>query len=160
LVAAFRATLEEVAEAELLLHVVDVTHPNAQEQSRSVIETLKEINADHIPILTVMNKIDRLEDPEAAREALALDPDSVAISALKEDGIEDLLHAVHRKLYESFVPISVQLPFQEGALIALFHEQGQVEKIEHTRHGVNIEGRVPERLVARYRIFEDHIEEE
>jgi GTP-binding protein HflX len=160
LVAAFRATLEEVAEAELLLHVIDITHPNAQEQSEAVMETLSEIDADHIPVLTVLNKIDRMDEPETVIETAMADPDMVAVSALKNEGIEDLLHAVHRKLYESFVPLKVQLPFQEGALIALFHEQGQVETVEHTRYGVKIDGRVPERLVARYKAFEGEFDEE
>ena len=154
LIAAFRATLEEITEADLLLHIVDVTHPCAQAQAEAVIETLKEIKADHIPILTVLNKIDRLKSSEGAQNALADFPDAVAISALNGQGMEDLLPAVHRKLFESFVTIIVRLPYQEGALIALFHEKGQVEQIEHTREGVVIEGRLPGRFVARFRPFE------
>ena len=69
LVAAFRATLEEIAEADLLIHVIDITHPQAHEQARAVYQTLSEIQADHIPILTAVNKIDQLTDPEHAREA-------------------------------------------------------------------------------------------
>lgn len=154
LVASFRATLEEIAEADLLLHVVDITHPNAQLQAEAVLETLNEIDADHVPLLTVINKIDDLPDSELAQDALAQFPDAVAISALKGLGMEGLLQAVHRKLFEAFTPVEVQLPFQEGALIALFHEQGQVEKVEHSKRGVLIEGRLPGRLVARYRPFE------
>ena len=70
LVAAFRATLEEIAEADLLLHVVDISHPNAMNQAEAVHETLKEIEADQVPVITVLNKIDRLSDPAAARRAL------------------------------------------------------------------------------------------
>ncbi len=154
LVASFRATLEEISEAELLLHVVDITHPNAQAQARVVLETLVELDAGHVPVLTVLNKIDRLQDPESAQEALAAFPDAVAVSALKRQGIDELLEAVNRKLYESYIPISVSLPFQEGALIALFHEQGQVERVEHNRRGVFMQGRLPGRLVARFRAFE------
>ena len=62
LVAAFRATLEEITEADLLLHIVDISHPNASAQAKSVHETLKEIGADHIPVITVLNKIDRLNE--------------------------------------------------------------------------------------------------
>jgi GTP-binding protein HflX len=161
LVAAFRATLEEIADAELLLHVIDVTHPNAQAQAESVLQTLAEIEADHIPILTVLNKIDRFNDPDMARAVLEDYPDAVAISALKAQGFDDLLTIVSRKLYENYVDISVDLPYEQGALIALFHEQGQVDRVEHTRSGVEIDGRIPGRLLARYRPFEsvDAVEE-
>ncbi len=161
LVAAFRATLEEIADAELLLHVIDVTHPNAQAQAEAVHQTLAEIEADHIPILTVLNKIDRFSDPETANAALEDYPDAVAISALKEQGFDNLLATITRKLYENYVDVSVELPYEQGALIALFHEQGQVDRVEHTRFGVEIDGRIPGRLLARYRPFEadDVIEE-
>jgi GTP-binding protein HflX len=161
LVAAFRATLEEIADAELLLHVIDVTHPNAQAQAEAVHQTLAEIEADHIPILTVLNKIDRFGDPELAQASLEYFPDAVAISALKEQGFDNLLATITRKLYENYVEVSVELPYEQGALIALFHEQGQVDRVEHTRLGVEIDGRIPGRLLARYRPFEagDMIEE-
>ena len=154
LVAAFRATLEEIAEADLLLHVVDVTHPSAKAQAESVLETLEEIEADHIPVVTVLNKIDRLESAEFAQETTAGFSDTVAVSALTGEGIDKLLAMVHRKLFESFTPIEVLLPFQEGGLTALFHEQGQIEVIEHTREGARIVGRIPGRLVAQFKDFE------
>ena len=156
LVAAFRATLEEIAEADLLLHVVDVTHPSAKAQAESVLNTLEEIEADHIPVLTVLNKIDRLSDPSSARENLTLAgyTDAVAISALSGEGINDLLPAIHKKLFELYVSVEVLLPYSEGGLTALFHEQGQVEQIEHTRDGVIIAGRIPGRLLATFKEFE------
>jgi GTP-binding protein HflX len=154
LVAAFRATLEEIAEADLLIHVVDVTHPSAQLQAAAVLETLEEIEADHIPVLTVLNKIDRLNEPEGVKQSLEGFTDTVAVSALHGRGMEDLLAGIHRKLFEAYERVQVELPFAEGALIALFHEQGQVEHIEHTRKGQIITGRMPVRLVARFRPFE------
>ena len=153
LVAAFRATLEEIAEADLLLHVVDVTHPNASAQSNSVHETLSEIEASHIPVLTILNKIDRLESPESAQSYLTDFPNAVAISALKGLGIDYLLESISRKLFESFSPVSVRLPYKEGALISMFHELGQIDKLEHTRGGVTIEGKIPDRLIARYKPY-------
>jgi GTP-binding protein HflX len=71
LVAAFRATLEEIAEADLLIHLIDITHPQAREQARAVYQTLTDIEADHIPILTALNKIDHLTDPNRAIEVLS-----------------------------------------------------------------------------------------
>ncbi len=151
LVAAFRATLEEIAEADLLLHVVDVSHPNAQNQAEAVHQTLEEIEAGHIPVITALNKIDRLADPQAAMQAVQAYPQSVAISARTGDGIPDLLEIVSAALFENLVPIQVKLPYQQGQLISLFHETGQVERVEHGRGGVSIQGRIPGRLLARYR---------
>ncbi len=153
LVAAFRATLEEIAEADLLLHVIDITHPDAQAQAQAVHETLAEIGADHIPVLTVLNKIDRLGDPQKARQAVEGLPNSVAISALRGDGIPHLLKAIGEHLYENYIEVDVRLPYQQGGLISMFHEQGQVERIEHERGGVHIHGRLPGRLLARYQPF-------
>jgi GTP-binding protein HflX len=153
LVAAFRATLEEIAEADLLLHLLDVTHPNAHAQSEAVMQTLKEIEADHIPVVTALNKIDRLPDPAVARTALDLYPSSVAISALTGEGTAGLLELVDRQLYEDFAYVTVRLPYQEGSLIALFHEQGQIELVEQYHGGTMIRGRLPGRLLARYQPF-------
>jgi GTP-binding protein HflX len=153
LVEAFQTTLEEVKEADLLLHVLDITHPNVHEQAEAVLQTLEEIEAEHVPMLTVLNKTDRLDEPDMAREALSEFGDAVAISALKRNGMDELLAAVSRKLYETLTPVEVLLPYEQGALIALFHEQGQVELIEHTRKGVKLRGRLPGRLLARYNDF-------
>jgi GTP-binding protein HflX len=153
LVEAFQATLEEVKEADLLLHVLDITHPNVHEQAEAVLQTLEEIEAEHVPMLTVLNKIDRLDDPGAAQAALSEYDDAVAVSALKRQGLDELLAAVSRKLYETLTPVEVLLPYDQGALIAQFHEQGQVELVEHTRKGVHLRGRLPGRLLARYNEF-------
>jgi len=153
LVAAFRATLEEITEADLLIHVVDITHINAQAQAESVYQTLEEIGAGHIPVLTVLNKVDRLDNPEKAQSALSNFPNALAISALENMGIERLLDMVNERLFDTFDPISVYLPYQQGSLIALFHEQGQVERSENMRGGVEIQGRLPGRLLARFQPF-------
>lgn len=153
LVAAFRATLEEIAEADLLCHVVDITHPNARAQAEAVVQTLAEIDADHVPILTVLNKIDRLADPGRARQILDAFPKAVAISALTGEGIPDLLGTVGEELYENYTSIAVRLPYQQGGLISLFHEQGQVERIEHEHGGVLIQGKLPGRLIAQFKAF-------
>jgi len=154
LVAAFRATLEEIAEADLLIHVIDVTHPQAHEQARAVYQTLTEIEADHIPILTALNKIDILTDPEHARDVLSDYPSAVAISALTGEGIADLLEKAHAFLYEDFIPIQISLPYQEGGLITLFHEQGQVERLEHKTGGVEVQGRIPGRLLSYFHAYQ------
>lgn len=150
LIAAFQATLEEISEADLLVHVVDITHPNVMEQAKSVEETLKEIGADHIPTMIALNKIDQLPQPELTNERLSGFPRAVGISALTGSGISDLLRLVEMELYENYTEISVQIPYTEGQLISLFHEQGQVVRIEHLRKGVFIQGLIPGRLTARF----------
>ena len=153
LVAAFRATLEEIAEADLLLHVLDVTHPNVHAHAEAVVQTLEEIEADHVPVLTVLNKIDLLPDPEAARASLVPGGDAVAVSALTGLAMDDLMVAINRKLYETLEQISVVLPYSEGGLLALFHDQGKVDRVEYVKEGVLVEGRLPGRLLARYQAY-------
>lgn len=153
LVAAFRATLEEIADSDLLLHVIDVTHSNAGAQAKAVIETLKTIDAGHVPVLSVLNKIDLLKDPDRAREALDSADAAVAISALTGAGIPTLLEKVKLILFEQLEPMVVDLPYQEGNLIALFHENGVLDRIEHHRGGVIIRGKIPGRLKARFSPF-------
>jgi GTP-binding protein HflX len=153
LVAAFRATLEEIAEADLLLHVIDMTHPQAESQAEAVQRTLAEIDADDIPSLPVLNKIDRLRDIDEARHLLDTFSGAVAISALRGEGIDQLLEKVEEKLFESYQSISVELPYSKGDLISLFHDEGQVETVINEYEGVLIQGRLPVRLLARYKEF-------
>ena len=167
LVAAFHATLEEIAEADLLLHVIDISHPNALNHYEAVTETLEKIGAGHIPSVSVLNKLDRLRDPKSAQETLRQFPKSVAISAAKDIAIPDLLVKIHEELYETYAPVIVRLPYQQGALISLFHEMGQVERVEHGRSGVLMQGRIPGRLLAQVKgwqvkkfAFEKESEEE
>jgi len=166
LIEAFHATLEEIAEADLLLHVVDISHPNAMNQFESVQETLDKLEAKHIPVITALNKVDRLNDPEAAMGVVEKYSRSVAISAANGSGMKELLRMVQEELYETYVPIRVKLPYQQGGLISLFHEAGQVEIVEHGRGGVFMQGRIPGRLIAQFnnwqtssRQFENEIEE-
>ena len=156
LIAAFRATLEEITDADLLLHVVDVTHPNAHAQSEAVFRTLEDIDAGHIPVISALNKIDLLDNSDGAREALKNFPQAVAISALTGEGVNDLLKSVNELLFENFIQISLWLPYREGGLISMFHEQGHVEKIEHGEDGIHITGMLPHRLVSRYSAYKIH----
>ncbi len=150
LVAAFRATLEEIADADLLLHVVDISHPNAIDQYLAVRQTLAEIGAAEIPSVTALNKIDRLQDQQRATDILQQYPKAVGISALTGQGMDDLLALVQRELFETYLPVHLRLPYSEGGLISLFHESGQIERITHQQGGVEIVGRIPGRLYTRY----------
>jgi len=130
--------------------VVDVSHPNAINQAEAVHETLAEIDAGHIPVLTALNKIDRLSDSLSARRAVEQFPQSVAVSARTGEGMNDLLELVRAALFETLTPIHVHLPYQQGQLISMFHELGQVERLQHGRKGVSMQGRIPGRLVAQF----------
>jgi GTP-binding protein HflX len=149
LVAAFRATLEEIAEADLLLHVVDVTHPHALAQVHAVEQTLRELDVAGIPRISALNKIDRLED----EVSLPNGGNAIPISALTHQGLERLLTRIEHVLYEQMLPVQVHLPYRAGDLLATFHQQGSVEQIQHTPDGIHIVGRLPGRLVTAYRPY-------
>ena len=165
LVEAFHATLEEIIEADLLLHVVDISHPNALNQFQSVQDTLDQLGARHIPVVTALNKADQLRDPEGSQSNCDCD----LSKGCHHFGIEGTWHprfatrVIQEELYETYTPILVKLPYQQGALISLFHEAGQVERIEHERGGVIMQGRIPGRLVAQFsdwQVSPDHHEPE
>lgn len=153
LIAAFRATLEEINEADFLLHVVDITHPNAHVQWQSVQETLSQLKADHIPSLTVLNKIDKLNEPGEAIQIANDYEDAVAISAKDGLGLDNLLKIIEKELFFNFVPIRVKLPYQEGRLISIFHDNGKIEDLINTKGGVEITGSVPARYVSLFERF-------
>jgi len=154
LVAAFRATLEEITEADLLLHVVDVTQLEVHAQAKAVQKTLEEIGGSNIPVMTAVNKIDQLNDPEKAQLSLGGFTNAVAISAISGEGIPELLNKINRFLFETYSPITVKIPYQEGGLIALFHEQGQLDREEHGNGWVLLEGKIPGRLVTNFLSYE------
>ncbi len=150
LIAAFRATLEEIAEADVLLHVLDISQPTALQQAQAVFQTLKEIEADHLPIFTVLNKIDLLKDPQQTINILAQYPNSVAISALKGLGIEELMRKLEDFLFNRQHPIMVELPQRETYLVQLFSREGVVEKIEYSSNTIVLQGKIPGKHLAKF----------
>ncbi len=154
LVAAFRATLEEILEADIILHVVDASHPNALEQASTVEEVLDDLGAGHIPVIVAFNKIDLL--PAVAPPAPLLEdyPDAVPISALKKIGLDALLARIEAELIARMQPIEVLLPYERGELVDLFHMFGAVESVQHQGDGVYIQGRLPASLVGRFERYE------
>jgi len=153
LVAAFRATLEEVTEADLLLHVVDITHPNALEQSRAVEETLVEIEATGKPVVVALNKIDKLENPPLIQEMVAGFPNSLAISARERLGLTELLGRVETVLNQELMYVTVCIPYRESGLVSLFHRQGTVDREEHSKEGTVLAGRLPARYLEAFRHY-------
>jgi len=159
LVAAFRATLEEIGEADLLLHVLDVTHSNAIEQGRAVEETLAELGAADKPVVTALNKIDALDEKPAPGLSLMLEtlmvrfPNAVPISAEKRTNLDALLARIEYVLFESLVPVEVRLPYTRAQLLSLLYEHGVVEREEHGRDTVLVVGRVPVRFLEPLRPY-------
>jgi GTP-binding protein HflX len=160
LVVAFRATLEEIREADLLLHVLDITHPNASQQTQTVLDTLKDLGADRQPMLTVLNKVDLLEgmsEAEVGRIAteLGLPHDYVAVSALRGWGRETLLERIEETLGAGLDAVSALIPYQRNDLVALWHQQGVIDEERYEAEGTFLSGRLPTALareVARFRV--------
>lgn len=154
IVAAFRATLEEIGDADLLLHVVDLTHPNVAEQIEAVEDTLAELEVDHLPTVIALNKADRLDDPESLAARLELSAPAVLISAKTGQGIDELLITIEAAMVGLLKPIEVRIPYERGDLLSLFYERGQVDQEQHTETGVHLFGRVPARLVPVFEPFQ------
>ena len=155
LVAAFRSTLEEVNAADLLVHVVDISHANMEEQIAAVEEILDDLGASNKPVVVALNKIDRLDrdDPDDAQilaQAIADNPDAVMISAVTGKGLDELLLAVDNTLREQMALIDALIPYSRGDLVAMMHEHGSVESETHTEHGTHLIGRLPLTLVGRF----------
>jgi GTP-binding protein HflX len=153
LVAAFRATLEEIREADVLLHVLDITHKNAAQQTDTVLETLKELRASERPIITVLNKVDMLEgvdESEVGRLAgeLGLPDDYVAVSAQREWGLETLRKRIEDTLGERMAALEAFIPYRRNDLVALWHQHGVIDSEEYEADGTRVAGRIP-RAIAR-----------
>jgi GTP-binding protein HflX len=154
LVAAFRATLEEIREADLLLHVLDITHHNAAQQTDTVIETLKELRASERPIITVLNKVDLMEgvdEAEVGRLAseLGLPDDYVAVSAQRGWGMEALLKRVEELLGQRMATLEAFIPYKRNDLVALWHQRGVIDDERYEAEGTHIVGRVPSAIAAQ-----------
>jgi GTP-binding protein HflX len=152
LVAAFRATLEEVKEADVLVHIVDVSNPCWRKQEDSVTKVLSEIGAGDKPTVRVFNKLDLLdkEDAELIKyEAACSENFSVGISSLTGEGLSDFVAVVEDALSGLLVPIELELPYSCGNEINLIHEVGSIEVIDYREMGTYVMGRVPRSLAMK-----------
>ncbi len=153
IVAAFRATLEEIAEADILLHVVDTTHPNAIAQIDAVEDTLAELEVDHLPLVTALNKADLLPPDRDVVKELDIEGPAVVVSAATGAGIAELLTKIEEVMVRSMQPVKVGLPYQRGDLLSLFYERGQVDEELHEEGVVMVSGRLPKRLVPYFAAY-------
>jgi GTPase len=147
LVEAFRSTLEEVADADLVIHVVDGSHPDPEGQLSAVREVFAEIGATEVPELVVINKVD-VADPLVVQRLLRTEPHSVAVSARSGEGIAEALAAVEADLPRPAVPFEALLPYSRGDLVNKIHQQGEIDALEHTADGTLVKGRANESLAG------------
>jgi GTP-binding protein HflX len=143
IVEAFRSTLEEVAFADLIVHVVDGAHPDPEGQVSAVREVMGEVSADKVAELLVVNKIDAADEW----------PDAVFVSARSGLGIEELKAAIAARLPRPSVDMWVLLPYDRGDLVAWIHRRGQVLDTRHTEDGSELHVRVDEQIAAELASF-------
>ncbi len=145
LVEAFRSTLEEVAEADLVLHVVDASHPDPAGQIAAVREVFAEIEALHVPEIIVLNKADAA-DPLEVKQLLAREPHAVVVSARTGEGVDELLAAIEADLPRPAVRVEVVVPYERGDLLNQVHETGEIEELAHESDGTHLVARVSDDL--------------
>ncbi|XP_037427316.1 GTPase HflX [Triticum dicoccoides] len=156
LVAAFRATLEEISESSIIVHLVDISHPLAQQQISAVDKVLKELDIDSVPKLVVWNKIDNADNSLRVKEE-AEKQGIICISAMNGDGLEEFCNAIQAKLKDSLVPIEAFVPYDKGDLLNDIHKLGMVEKTEYMENGTLIKAHVPLPLARLLTPLRQHV---
>lgn len=149
LIAAFRATLEEIKDASLLLHVVDASHPNAAAQVDAVNKVLDELEATNIPTLTVWNKLDACSNPQAVLSVGAGRKETVCVSATEGYGIDTLLESILRQLQKKMMKMMVLVPYDRGVLVDEIYRSGVVVREAFTEVGTIIDCHVPPNLAGK-----------
>ncbi len=147
LVEAFRSTLEEVADADLILHVVDGSHADPEGQLRAVREVLAEIGAHEVPEVVVVNKTDAA-DPLVVSRLLRVERGAVAVSARTGDGLDELRAVIERRLPRPPVELEALVPYDRGELVSRMHRTGEVLSVAHEEGGTRVRARVSEGLAA------------
>ncbi|MFZ3374719.1 MAG: GTPase HflX [Chthoniobacterales bacterium] len=153
LIESFKATLEEVSEADLLIHIVDLSHPRVDEQMDAVDAVIKEIDAFGKQTLIVFNKIDRFKNRELADIYAKRFPGSVAISARTGEGVDKLVHALQEALSSWRLRTRFRIPSNESALIAEIHRVGHVLELKYEENDALIVAHVPSELAQKLERF-------
>lgn len=150
LVAAFKSTLEEALYADILLHLVDVSHPMAEEQADTTFEVLKELNADNKPVITVLNKVDACTNPSMLQKMRIKYPKTLAISALNRQGFQDLQELMIEELSNQRKVLNLKIPQSEYGLVNDIRSHGQVLNLGYEENDVILRVSLPVSQVARY----------
>lgn len=153
LVAAFRSTLEDTIEADLLLHVIDVSHPLYEEQSRAVYKVLEEINAQDKPIITVYNKIDKLPPDSDLPAQLAAKEDSICISAKKNINLDKLLELIAGKVKSQALEEDFYVPYADSGAVAKLHQLANVTSEEYLDDCTKVHAIVPISVVEQFKKY-------
>jgi GTP-binding protein HflX len=146
LIAAFHATLEEITEADLLVHVIDVSHPAAVAQARAVQSTLADIGAGDVPVVTALNKIDLVEPRERLVDFVDEFDRAIPISAATGEGIAAFLRAVEDELDRALVPVDARIAYEQGGLLSRMYQAGVVEMVDHESQAIHVRARLPKDL--------------
>ncbi|MET9495169.1 GTPase HflX [Streptomyces sp. NPDC006552] len=149
LVEAFRSTMEEVGDSDLILHVVDGSHPVPEEQLAAVREVIRDVGATEVPEIVVINKADAA-DPLVLQRLMRQEKHAIAISARTGAGIEELLALIDAELPRPKAEIEALVPYTQGRLVARAHTDGEVLSEEHTPEGTLLKARVHEELAAEF----------
>ena len=157
LVDAFKSTLEEVSGADLIVHVVDGTHPDPFEQIRAVRQVIAEIGGGDIPEIIAINKVD-IASPDVVMEILRKEPNSYAFSVRSGFGIDGLVHAIEKSLPHPAIEISTVIPYHRGDLVSAIHETGEILSEEHLAHGTAIHAYVDGGLAKAIEIATSKVE--
>lgn len=158
-IAAFRATLEEISEATVLVHVLDVTHRNAREQAQTVELVLEDLGNDDKPVVLALNKIDQLPEGIVERPSFIAEMKLVSrvaeISGRTGTGIPALMAQIEAALEDEqhFVPVAVTIPYAKSELVDRFHRLGRVEDTQYDERGSTIIGVLPERALTSFSPF-------
>jgi GTP-binding protein HflX len=152
LVAAFRATLEEVREADLLLHVIDVSSPHWREQAEAVRDVLRELEVEGKPSIDVYNKIDLLP-PGQSLEPGAAPRGHVSVSALKKEGLRDVLARVSAELEGFTVRSLLRVPYRDARLLARLHEEGRIVSTVYENEAIRLEVDLPRSSLRHLRKY-------
>jgi len=150
LVEAFRSTLEEVRDADLIVHVVDGSDDAPEEQISAVREVLNEIDAGNVPELIVINKAD-IADPHTIATLLRREPEAVVVSARTGLGFDELLATIEHALPSLLQDVDVLVPYSRGDLVSRAHRQGEVDSVAHDETGTRLRAKVPEALANELR---------
>ncbi|MFD3511733.1 GTPase HflX [Streptomyces sp. NPDC058657] len=152
IVEAFRSTMEEVGDSDLILHVVDGSHPAPEEQLAAVREVIRDVGATGVPEIVVINKADAA-DPVVLQRLLRIEQRAIAVSARSGQGIEELKELIDRELPRPSVEIVALVPYIQGALVSRAHAEGEVLSEEHTGEGTLLKALVHPELAAEFEVF-------
>jgi len=152
LVEAFRSTLEEIAEADVIVHVVDGAHPDPAAQIATVRDVIGEVDARHIPEIIAFNKADLLDD-DARLVLRGLEPGAVFVSAKTGEGVDELRARIAELLPNPEVELRLVIPFDRGDLVALLHERGRVVETDYDEHGTRVHAFVNPQFTGPFEPF-------